>query len=299
VCKLTRQRLRELRTYLDSVYDRYHRPELIATDPLSVARGVTDPDERELVGLVAGWFSSGRASSIIDGAKRAVAMLTLDGREPLKDVVRAASFEDLRSRLEGFRYRWLDPTVLAASLEAVGVELKRSGVPSVVGLLARDDNPEHPNLLPALTLFVSRLEDRAQDRLQTVGAQENQSRALRWLWSNPARGGASKRWMMWLRWFVRHDAIDPGGHEYLGPHRLVMPLDVHVFRLVRYMRLTRYRTASQKAAVDVTQSFLKLVPSDPLRYDFALSRIGILGHCPGRRSRTTCSDCSLFSVCRA
>ena len=129
--------------------------------------------------------------------------------------------------------------------------------------------------------------------------QENQRRALRWLWSNPSRGGAAKRWMMWLRWFVRSDSIDPGGHEALGAHRLVMPLDVHVFRLVRYMKLTQYNTASSRAALDVTRSFRPNTPKDPLRYDFSLSRIGILGHCPGRKSASTCAGCALYVVCRA
>jgi hypothetical protein len=52
-------------------------------------------------------------------------------------------------------------------------------------------------------------------------------------------------------------------------------------------------------ARDITDSLRRLDAADPLRYDFGLSHLGILGDCPGVRKRSTCGECPLFSVCRA
>ena len=58
-------------------------------------------------------------------------------------------------------------------------------------------------------------------------------------------------------------------------------------------------TPDGKMAREITESLRRLDPADPLRYDFALSHLGILGDCPGVRHRSTCAACPLYSVCRA
>jgi hypothetical protein len=37
--------------------------------------------------------------------------------------------------------------------------------------------------------------------------------------------------------------------------------------------------------------------TDPVRYDYALCRLGILGTCPRKRERRQCAACPLFEVC--
>ena len=41
-----------------------------------------------------------------------------------------------------------------------------------------------------------------------------------------------------------------------------------------------------------------LDPEDPVRYDFALSRLGIVGDCRHRRVAAVCSSCPIEGVCR-
>jgi hypothetical protein len=40
----------------------------------------------------------------------------------------------------------------------------------------------------------------------------------------------------------------------------------------------------------------RLEPGDPVKYDFALSRIGILEDCTGR-PRPACESCALYAFC--
>ena len=58
----------------------------------------------------------------------------------------------------------------------------------------------------------------------------------------PSAGSACKRLNLFLRWMVRRDAIDLGTWTLVSPSRLIIPLDTHVIRLGRCLRLTRYST---------------------------------------------------------
>ena len=56
----------------------------------------------------------------------------------------------------------------------------------------------------------------------------------------PSAGSACKRLNLFLRWMVRRDALDLGVWTRVTPARLVVPLDTHVIRVGRCLRLTRY-----------------------------------------------------------
>jgi endonuclease III len=75
-----------------------------------------------------------------------------------------------------------------------------------------------------------------------------------------------------------------------------VPLDVHMGRLCRILGLHHDKTISLSTALKVTKAFAQMNPDDPAKYDFALSRIGILEDCRGRR-RTECEACELYEIC--
>jgi uncharacterized protein (TIGR02757 family) len=116
---------------------------------------------------------------------------------------------------------------------------------------------------------------------------------------DPLEGAACKRWRMFLRWMVRLGWPDLGLWTRYPADQLIIPLDTHVARISRFIGLTHRATPDGKMALEITESLRRLDPADPLRYDFALSHLGILGDCPGIRKRNTCAECALYSVCRA
>ncbi|DAB30737.1 MAG TPA: TIGR02757 family protein [Sulfurimonas sp. UBA12504] len=86
--------------------------------------------------------------------------------------------------------------------------------------------------------------------------------------------GALKRWMMFLRWMVRYDNIDMGLWSGVNKADLIMPLDTHTYKVgLRLGLLTRKRYDLQ-AAIELTQTLKTFDAKDPLKYDFALYRIG-------------------------
>ena len=73
---------------------------------------------------------------------------------------------------------------------------------------------------------------------------------------------------------VRRDALDLGVWSRVPPATLVVPLDTHVIRVGRCLRLTRYTSPGWRMARDITASLRALDPDDPVKYDFALCHLG-------------------------
>jgi uncharacterized protein (TIGR02757 family) len=92
---------------------------------------------------------------------------------------------------------------------------------------------------------------------------------------DPARGSTCKRLHLYLRWMVRSDAVDPGGWRGIDPACLIVPVDVHMHRIGRALRFTQRRSPSLESAREITEAFRRIQPTDPVRYDFALTRFGI------------------------
>lgn len=86
--------------------------------------------------------------------------------------------------------------------------------------------------------------------------------------------GALKRWMMYLRWMVRNDNIDMGLWSGVDTKDLIMPLDTHTYKVGMHLGLLKRKTYDLEAAMELTQTLRSFDKNDPLKYDFALYRIG-------------------------
>lgn len=88
------------------------------------------------------------------------------------------------------------------------------------------------------------------------------------------KASAMKRWMMYLRWMVRSNELDMGLWKEVLTHDLIMPLDTHTFTISRKLGLLERSVCDMRAAIELTGNLKKFDPNDPLKYDFALYRIG-------------------------
>ena len=86
--------------------------------------------------------------------------------------------------------------------------------------------------------------------------------------------GALKRWMMYLRWMVRFDNIDMGLWSTVDKRDLIIPLDTHTFKVSQKLGLLSRKSYDLQAAIELTEMLKSFDATDPIKYDFALYRLG-------------------------
>jgi uncharacterized protein (TIGR02757 family) len=83
-----------------------------------------------------------------------------------------------------------------------------------------------------------------------------------------------KRWHMYLRWMIRRDNLDLGLWHDIDTRDLLLPLDTHTFKVGQKLGLIRRKTYDFKAVLEITNALKRYDCHDPVKYDFALYRIG-------------------------
>ncbi|RDU72382.1 TIGR02757 family protein [Helicobacter aurati] len=101
-------------------------------------------------------------------------------------------------------------------------------------------------------------------------------RSIQFLFGKKDSDSALKRYNMFLRWMVRKDRIDLGIWDRVSCSNLLLPVDTHTFRICKRIGLCQTRTANLKAVLEITNHLRKFDSNDPVKYDFALYRIGQL-----------------------
>jgi uncharacterized protein (TIGR02757 family) len=85
-----------------------------------------------------------------------------------------------------------------------------------------------------------------------------------------------KRWNMFLRWMIRDSKPDLGMWKNAKKNRLIIPLDTHTHKVSLKLGLLRRKTYDLESAILLTEKLKTFDENDPLKYDFALYRIGQL-----------------------
>ena len=178
------------------------------------------------------------------------------------ECLREASPESLERVFAGFRHRFARGHELARLLLGLKRLIERHG--SLGACFASHLKAADETVAPALGPFVREF------RAAADGLESH-------LLPDPSRGSACKRLNLFLRWMVRRDEIDPGGWDGVSPARLIVPLDVHMHRICGSLGLTKRAAADLRAALEITAAFRAFDPDDPVRYDFAISHLGIRG----------------------
>lgn len=253
---------------LEGLYAEYNRREYVSPDPLEFLYRYDSLVDREVVGLVASSLAYGRVGAILASVERVLALL---GRSPADTLAASCGAEGRRrlfTRLDGFAHRFTKGRELSSFLCGIGSVLREYG--SLENLFRSGclKGREEDKLLRPTEVFA------ALDRFaRTILDRSDLSSS--YLLPLPSKGSACKRLCLYLRWMVRRDGVDPGGWRSIRPNELIVPLDVHMFRIVRGLALVTRKSADAPSALAATEGFRRLCPDDPVRYDFVLSRFGI------------------------
>ena len=279
-------RIDELRSRLDALYEHYDQ-RFVDPDPLQFVRAHEAPEDREIVGLVASCLAYGNVKQIKRSIARVVEPL---GAHPAAAIDRLDA-KEAKSLLRGFKHRFNDGRDVACLL--LFLKQMRHEAGSVEGFFLKGHNPD---MADALTSFSERTLALDHGGLY-AGRRLPADAGVRFFFPSPRDGSACKRLNLYLRWMVRKDRLDLGLWGGIPTDRLVVPTDTHIHRIARRLLLTRRRTADWDTAREITDSLARFDPADPVRFDYALCRIGIFGVCRPGRGESLCGACPAQEAC--
>ena len=274
-----------IKSVLDKLYKKYNHRDLIKPDPLQFVYRYNKSSDREIVALLSADLAYGRIEQI---QKSLTNLFERMGESPYEFVKGFGKNE--RKKLNDFKHRFTTDQDISDLLMLLKKVLDQ--YTSIEAFFVQGYNPDDINIIPALSKFCKSL-------LDMYASEHNgkTSRGLNYLLVNPAQGSACKRLNLFLRWMVRDDDVDAGLWKSIDKSKLIVPIDVHMGRLCRILGFHNKQTASLSTAVKITECFAEIEPADPVKYDFALSRIGIVENCNGQY-RNACKHCELFPFCR-
>ncbi|MBN2178671.1 MAG: TIGR02757 family protein [Deltaproteobacteria bacterium] len=245
-----------LKTVLDSLYDQFNQRTFVHPDPLEFLYHYDNPLDREIVGLIASSLAYGRVAQIL---KSVASVLEKMLPSPSHYIERSTATK-ITGDFARFKHRFTAGSDLSEML--LGIKAVREKYGSLYTCFKAGFDRDSDTVMPALQKFTEELGGGFDCRKNS-------------LLPEPIRGSACKRLHLFLRWMVRSDEVDTGDWEDISPSKLVVPLDTHMHRICRFIGLTKRRQADMRTALEITKSFRRIVPTDPVRYDFILTRPGI------------------------
>ncbi len=241
---------------LDKLYNKYNRQKYVHPDPLEFLYDYNDINDREITGLIASSLAYGRVAQILKSVS-----IVLDKMAPAPSLyLKNATSKSLRQDFSGFTHRFATGEKLSNMLLGVKKIIIKYG--SLYECFLEGRNEDHETILPTLNSFSKKI-------------ISNCSKSPDHLIPLPERGSACKRLNLFLRWMVRKDDVDPGGWDNVPVSKLIIPLDTHMHKIGIKLGLTSRKQADMRTALEITEGFKKIVPGDPVKFDFALTRLGI------------------------
>lgn len=275
-----------LKPTLDGLYDTFN-VENSATDPIQLVRRYARSDDQEVVAFCAAGLAFGRVMSIMQSIDR---LLGIMGERPAEFVRRFDPARDAHL-LEGYVHRWIRGVDVVALLWILTQILERS---QSIEQFFLDGDPGGEDVRAGLDAFSSAA--MALDLTAAYGRVPKRP-GVAYFFPRPSVGSACKRLNLFMRWMVRRDELDLGIWTRVSPARLIVPLDTHVIRVGRCLRLTQHVSPGWRMAADITRALRTLDASDPVKYDFSVCHLGMMNACGFATPRGN-EACPLKAVCK-
>lgn len=295
---------KKLKSQLDKLVKKYDKSYL-ESDPLMFPHLYKSNRDREIVGLISAVLAYGQVKIIQKSIKKILKIMGENGKSPYDFTMNFLPSRDSK-QFKGFKHRFNDGRDISLLIYYMRQMIEESG--SIGAFFAEGYNKDHSNIKEALTSFTERTLNLDTDNLYNsntnAGKKLPKNATVRFFFSSPAGGSTCKRLNLYLRWMVRSDSdlpkdkqIDFGLWKKIPPSKLVIPVDTHIARLAQNLGLTSRQTTNWKMAEEITGELKKLDSNDPIKYDFAICRLGILDECPKKKDPVKCEKCLIKEVC--
>ncbi|MEA2049306.1 MAG: TIGR02757 family protein [Campylobacterota bacterium] len=241
----------------DEVKNRNSTDELSETkpDPLMIAKKYND----EYIALICALFAYGNAKKIVELI------------ESFDFAIINKSEEDIAQSLDGYYYRF------QTNLDIINffISIKRLKEKDSLENIFKKGYDKNNNVLDGIYEIINsiiQINDYSSNGYRfLIGTlpKKDKNKDIKQIGNSPY-----KRYNMFLRWMVRSDNLDMGLWKNVDKKDLILPLDTHTFKLGQKLGLLTRKTYDLKSAIEITLSLREFDANDPIKYDFAIYRLG-------------------------
>lgn len=278
-------------SFLESVYERYHQPAYLGSDPLVMVRAFDDPQDREVAALFAALLAYGNVKQINASLLR---LFTAMGGRPGR-FIHEFDMDVARVALSGYKHRFSDENDILCLCWLLHQAVQKQSLEAGFRSAMREGEMDLAN---AAGRFFDYLHSFSFEPYFDRDSMKARS-SFKHLMPRADKGSACKRIHLFLRWMIRgDDGIDLGLWPSVPAALLLVPVDTHILRISTNLGFSTRKAASLEFARDVTRMLRLVDPDDPARFDFSLCRLGILKLCPSKADLQMCERCELQGVCQ-
>jgi len=250
--------LKNLKDKLEYYYN-FFNDSKIELDPVQFPHKFSDYNNIEIMAFIASVFAYGNIKQIFSTLNN---FLILSENSPYEFIYNYHNHCKIK-----FKHRFYS----SLDIHRFFIILKKilSKKRTLKNIFFENFSDKEKNIKKSLTEFSKVFLNHYEDNFGKI------SNGFKFMFPLPERGSACKRMNLFLRWMVRKDKIDFGIWQEIPTDKLIIPVDTHIAKISRKLKLTKRINISWKMAEEITDNLRKLDSKDPVKYDFALCHLGM------------------------
>lgn len=246
-----------LKYKLDELVKKYETPEFIKNDPVQFLHRFIIKQDIEIAGIISSSLAYGKREAFIEKLNYILKIL---GSSPY-DFIKCLDEKACEHYFKDFKYRFNTGNDICILL----------------GKLQKLYN-KYYSLEDFLSQKMISSTCTSKNIISIISAEFRKNineKSYCHLFPSPQNNSACKRLNLFLKWMIRKSPVDLGIWNIIEPKELIIPLDVHVAKVARNLKLTSRKSNDWITAEEITIKLKEFDPIDPVKYDFALFDIGI------------------------
>jgi len=249
---------------LERLYLKYSRHEFLNSDPVEFPHRYKNRYDIEAVSFIASMFAYGNVKAM---KKFLESVFNSLGPSPMNSICSGNMLTP------GLYYRFQSEKDVETFLYALKEIYSRYNCPQTGdgkfnGIFSRITDGAGSDIKQRIDIL--------RNLLTEAVPKDRRTRGYKHLIGAGGDSSARKRYCMFFRWMTRETFPDFSLYTNISPADLVIPLDTHIMKISIKTGLCSRKTQDWKTAVEITENLRKICPEDPLKYDFCLTRPGIL-----------------------
>ncbi|GBF41447.1 hypothetical protein LPTSP2_07230 [Leptospira ellinghausenii] len=278
-----------LKKKLENLKNKYQSVSYLDTDPICFPKQYKDPLDIEITSLIACLFAYGSVKNIQNFLNPIVSAMGPSPYLFLKQ--KQSALEPFLKSLKGYRFQTKeDIIVFFLTLQRMIQRHKTTKPIFESTFLGEEFNFQRERSIQNFQAFL-------EEEFKITLGNKPLTYGLQFLIGKWNSTSPKKRISLFLRWMVRNQYPDFGIYKQILPNEIPYPMDVHIQKLSKVLGIRDKKQVKLDDAFLLTEYFSLLNPTDPLLYDFYLTRVGIIEKCKGSYVEEICNLCELREVC--